>query len=56
MDNMLWEPLRFVCQEWIDYDNMFRQQDWLVVIDDHVLYSLTFLSQQVESITCTKSI
>ena len=53
------EALRFDCKGWIGYDNMFRQQvaksqdtDWSTLVS--MFYSLTFLSQRVESVTCTK--
>ena len=59
MATIVREALRFDCKGWIAYDNMFRQQvaknqetDWSSLVS--MFYSLSFLSQRVDSMTCTR--
>ena len=56
---ILMEALRFGCKGWLSYDKMIREDikkdptaNWALV---HVMfYSLTFLSQRVEALTCQR--
>ena len=56
---VLMEALRFGCKGWLSYDKMFREHiekeshsSWAML---HLMfYSLTFLSQRVEALTCPR--
>ena len=56
---VLIEALRFGCRGWLSYDKMFRehiekepQSSWAML--HPIFYSLTFLSQRVEALTCPR--
>ena len=56
---ILMEALRFGCKGWLSYDKMFREHvekeptsSWSML--HPMFYSLTFLSQRVEAMTCPR--
>lgn len=56
---VLIEALRFGCRGWLSYDKMFREHiekephsSWAML--HPMFYSLTFLSQRVEALTCPR--
>ena len=56
---ILIEALRFGCRGWLSYDKMFREHiekephsSWAML--HPMFYSLTFLSQRVEALTCPR--
>ena len=56
---ILIEALRFGCKEWLSYDKMFKEHiekepnsSWSML--HPMFYSLSFLSQRVEALTCPR--